>query len=297
MWAIFTIVSAAFLGLYEVVKKIALDRHNVFSVLFFSTLFGFGLVAPFFLLSSNGTISAGSQFYVPAISAHTHLLIFIKAAIINISWVFSFIALKHLPITIVAPVRATTPIWTLLGALILFNEQLNGGQWIGLLITVCCFVLFSQAGKAEGIHFLKNKWVWFIIIGTLASSANNLYDKYLIHNINRFAVQVYFMFYQVVLMFVILLFMWKSADRTLRFTKGTFAILLIGLFLVVSDFFYFYAISCSGSLISVISTLRRGSVIVAFVVGAIIFKEKNIKKKSIYLAGILGGMLMLMYSS
>ncbi len=72
---------------------------------------------------------------------------------------------------------------------------------------------------------------------------------------------------------------------------------MIGLFLVVADFLYFYAISYEGSLISVISALRRGGVIISFTLGAMMFNEKNVKQKGWLLIGILAGVIILLFGS
>ena len=72
---------------------------------------------------------------------------------------------------------------------------------------------------------------------------------------------------------------------------------MIGLFLVIADFLYFYAIGCDGSLISVISALRRGGVIISFTLGAVIFHEKNVAKKGWLLVGIVAGVIILLFGS
>jgi len=121
--------------------------------------------------------------------------------------------MKHLPITIITPIRATGPIWTLVGAIIIFQEHLNAVQWIGVLITLVFFYMLSTAGKLEGIHFNRNKWVFAIVAATLPGAASGLFDKYLLHRINRIAVQAWFSIYQVLVMLpAIVLFRWKKAS-------------------------------------------------------------------------------------
>ncbi len=72
---------------------------------------------------------------------------------------------------------------------------------------------------------------------------------------------------------------------------------LIAVFLLFADYMYFYALSIPDSMISIISVLRRGGVLVAFTLGAVLFKEKNIKRKGIYLLGILIGILIISFGS
>ncbi|WP_066631148.1 DMT family transporter [Labilibacter marinus] len=297
MWWLLAIVSALFLGIYDVVKKVSVNKNAVLPVLLFSSISGAILFIPILIASRNEFITPEHLFYIPSISWKEHAMLFLKSAIVVTSWIFSFFALKHLPLTIVSPIRATGPLWTLIGAIIIFSERLTPYQWIGIAITLSFFYMFSIAGKTEGISFRKNKWVFFIILGTLFGAVSGLYDKFLLRHINRMAVQCYFTFYQVVL-FVPLVFAiwWPTRKKTSPF-KWRWSIPLIGLFLIIADFFYFYALHIPESMISIVSALRRGSVVIAFAFGAYLFKEKNIKTKAIYLLGILIGIGLLIFGT
>jgi len=296
MWVVFAIASAIFLGVYDIFKKVALNKNAVLPVLIISSLAGISIFLPLIVISSSTDILDNSLFYVPYSGFEVQVQIFIKALIVVGSWVFSFFALKNLPISIVTPIRATGPIWTLLGALIIFNEMLSPAQWIGLVITFVFFYLFSLAGKKEGIRFRKNKWILFIICATLLGAASGLYDKYLIKNISRMEVQAWFTIYQLVVLLPFLFIFWypKRKEQPIHFT---WAIPLIGIMLAIADFAYFYALSIPGALISIISTVRRGSTIISFSSGALIFKEKNIKHKAFLLCGILLGIVIIYYGT
>ena len=294
MWALFGLVSALFLGFYDIFKKQSLNSNAVMPVLFFSTIASSIIFIPLVILSCTHpeTISSIGLF-VPELSFGEHLQVVLKSCIVVSSWVLSFFALKHLPITIVTPIRATGPLWTLIGALIIFKEQLNTYQWIGILLTLFFFYLFSTAGKLEGIHFKKNKWVFFIIGATILGAISGLYDKYILTRIDRIAVQAWFSFYQVLVLLPFVLLNEKIRKRkNIRF-EWRWTIPFIGIFLVIADYFYFYALSNEDALISVISALRRGSVLVTFLVGGLLFREKNLKKKGLYLLGILTGIVLI----
>jgi len=297
MWWLLAIVSAFFLGIYDVVKKVSVNNNAVLPILLFSSLSGAILFIPILVVSKAQLIPATHLFYIPPISLQEHALLFLKSVIVVTSWIFSFFALKHLPITIVSPIRATGPLWTLIGAIIIFSEKLTPYQWIGILITLTFFYLFSIAGKTEGISFRRNKWILFIILGTLFGAVSGLYDKFLLRHINRMAVQCYFTFYQVVLFAPIVMILWWPKRKKYTPFVWRWTIPLIGIFLIVADFFYFYALHIPESMISIVSALRRGSVIIAFAFGAYLFKEKNIKTKSIYLLGILLGIGLLIFGT
>ena len=68
-------------------------------------------------------------------------------------------------------------------------------------------------------------------------------------------------------------------------------------FIVYSRFLYFYSLSIDGSMISIVSMLRRSSVVVSFIYGALFLKEKNIKSKAIDLGLVLIGLLFLVLGS
>ena len=65
------------------------------------------------------------------------------------------------------------------------------------------------------------------------------------------------------------------------------------MFLCVADYVYFYSLSLDGALISVVSMVRRGSVLVSFMLGALLFHEKNLRSKAIDLALVLLSMVLL----
>lgn len=299
MWVLLALVSSVLLGMYDVFKKLSLNRNAVLPVLLISTITGAVLVSPMVIGSAFfPDFFKSIHLFVPPISLHEQLLIFLKAIIVVSSWIFAFHAVKHLPLTIVAPIRATGPIWTLIGAILIFQERLNLLQWIGVLVTLVFFYLLSTAGKLEGINFRKNVWVFCIVAATFLGAASGLYDKFIIRKIDRLAVQGWFSFYQVFVMLpAIALFRWKLPKNDRPVFQWRWSIPAIGLFLLVADFAYFYALSYEDSMISIVSALRRGGVVVAFVMGAILFRESNLKRKGIYLAGILAGILIITLGS
>jgi len=298
MWALLAVASALFLGIYDVFKKLSLNGNAVLPVLFFSTLTSATVFLPLVLISSfYPNLLNNSILFVPPATLIQHGFFFLKSVIVTSSWIFAFFAVKHLPLTIVSPIRATGPIWILFGAILIFSEHLTIIQWIGIAVVLLFFYFFSLAGKSEGIHFATNKWILFLIAGTLLGSASGLYDKFLIRNFDKMAVQAWSSVYQFGLMLPILLFIWYPRRYENTRFQWRWSIPMIGLFLVIADFLYFYAISFDGSLISVISALRRSGVIISFALGGFLFHEKNIRKKGWLLIGILVGVMILLFGS
>ncbi len=297
MWAMLAFASAALLGCYDFFKKISLKDNSVLAVLFLNTLFGTLIFAPFILLSHVGVIEEGMLF-VPVADARTHLLLVLKAVIVLGSWLCGYIGIKHLPITIVSPIQATRPVLVLLGALLLFGERLNGYQWAGVLMAIFSLYMLNRSGKREGINFASNRWVFFVAMAALLGAVSALYDKYLMRNLEPMLVQSWFNLYQCLLMgaIVVLMNLCSSQQRNRRFV-WRWSIPMISLFLAVADFCYFSALAQEGALVAVVSMIRRGSVLVSFIFGALLLREKNLKSKALDLLLIFIGLLLLYIGS
>ena len=297
MWALLAFMSAALLGCYDFFKKVSLKDNSVIAVLFLNTLFSTLLFLPFIVLSRTGVIVDG-PLYVPEAGCGTHMLLLLKAVIVLSSWLCGYIGIKHLPITIVSPIQSTRPVIVLLGALLLFGETLNLYQWIGVLIAMLSVFLLSRSGKREGIHFASNRWVAFVALAALFGAVSALYDKFLMRSLEPILVQSWFNLYQCVLMGCIALLLnalWP-AQRGRKF-HWSWAIPLIAIFVSAADFAYFNALSRPEAMISVVSLIRRGSVLISFACGVLIFKERNLKAKVFDLLLILIGMIFVYFGS
>lgn len=297
MWLAFALVSALFLGLYDVAKKQSLKENAVIPVLWFNTLFCSLLMLPFTLLSATTGLLDDSIFYVPSAGWELHRLLMLKAFIVLGSWIFGYFGMKHLPITLFGPINATRPIIVLLGGLLLFGERLNMYQWIGVTIAVLSFYLLSVSGKKEGITFYKNKWVFCVIMATLLGAVSALFDKYLLGRFNNMFVQAWSNFYQLALMTVILFTMWWPTRRHTTPFQWKWPIIFIAVFLTLADYAYFVSLAQSASMVSIVSMIRRSSVIVSFLCGALLFHEKNLRSKVIDLLLVLLGLFFLLIGS
>ena len=141
-------------------------------------------------------------------------------------------------------------------------------------------------------------------MASVMGAVSGLYDKYLLAmegqggiGLNRMVVQSWNNIYQLILMGIVLLVLWWPKRKTGTPFRWHWSILLISVFLSAADFMYFYALSLDGAMISIISMIRRGSVLVSFFFGAMFFKEKNLKSKAVDLALVFLGLLFLYLGS
>ena len=304
MWLAFAFLSAALLGCYDVFKKRSLSGNAVIPVLFLNTLFCSLIFLPFVGLSASGEIPSGHLFHSDFGGWDVQKFIVLKSCIVLSSWLCGYFGMKHLPLTLVGPINATRPIMVLLGAMLVFGEQLNLFQWIGVTLAIVSFFLLSRSGKKEGIDFKHNRWVAMIVAAAILGAISGLYDKYLMAppenggvGLQPMTVQSYYNFYLLLMMSVMVLCLWyPTRHRTTPFRwKGS--IVWISVFLSMADFAYFYALSMDGAMVSIVSMVRRGSVVVSFLLGAYLFCEKNLKSKAIDLLLVLLGLIFLYLGS
>ena len=304
MWLTLAFLSAALLGFYDSFKKKALQGNAVIPVLFLNTVFSSVIFLPLILLSYNTRMLDNTIFYVASGGWEVHKYIVLKSVIVLSSWLFGYFGIKHLPLTIVGPINATRPVMTLVGALIVFGERLNVYQWIGVVLPMLSFMLLSRSSKKEGIDFKHDIWIYFIVIAALLGAVSGLYDKYLMASVDvggvgldRMMVQGWYNIYQCFWMLIMLVIIWMPVRRRTTPFHWDWSIIFISIFLCTADFVYFYALSVPDAMISIVSMVRRGSVIVSFLFGALLFREKNIKSKALDLALVMLGMLFLYFGS
>lgn len=298
MWVGVAFLSALMLGLYDVAKKRSLSGNAVVAVLWFNTLISTIIFLPVVLDSefSFGLLSSTPLSYEPA-TLFSHCLVAVKAVITLSSWICGYYAMKHLPLSIVGPVNATRPVVVLVGAVLLFGERLNVWQWSGVLLTIASLYLLSLSSKKENVSFSSRHAV-AMFMAMLLGAVSGLFDKYIIseHSLDPMFVQSWFSIYQLAIMSVLLLVIWYPRRANDKF-HWTWAIPLISIFVSLADFCYYHAIDMDGSMIAVISMIRRFSVVVSFLCAALIFGEKNLKSKAIDMALILIGMILLAIGS
>jgi drug/metabolite transporter (DMT)-like permease len=287
MWILYAFLSAALLGCYDVCKKHSLRGNAVIPVLFLNTLFCSLIFLPLALSAPFG-------------GWEVQRYIILKACIVLSSWILGYIGMKYLPLTLVGPINATRPVMVLLGALLIFGERLNLYQWIGVGLAILSFFMLSRSGKKEGIDFRHNRWILCTVGAAILGALSGLYDKYLLASpqnggvgLDKLTVQSYYNFYQCLMMGIVLMTLWYPQRQKGTPFRWTWSILLISIFLSIADYVYFCSLHEAGALVSVVSMVRRSSVVVSFLIGAFLFHEKNLRSKAIDLFLVLLGMVFL----
>lgn len=277
MWILLAACSALGLGFYDVFKKLSVKGNNVLLVLMLNTLFGTILMSPVIV----GCVAAGHWGLGDTLAGHFRILL--KAFIVLGSWLLGYFAIKHLPLTIQGPVNASRPVLVLVGALVVFGERLNALQWAGILLGFASLFLISRIGAAEGFSLRGSRWLWMAVGATMLGAVSALYDKYLLGMYRPLEVQAWYSLYQCAIMSAVILLMRRFAPHAAGAASKfswRWSIPCISLFLTAADIAYFYSLSQPGAMISVVSMIRRGSVLVSFCYGVVVLRESHVRAKA-----------------
>ena len=285
-WILYVICSALALGLYDFCKKQAVRENSTLPVLFLATFCG----SAFYLLLSlcTGRLADAWQ-----CTPRQYLLIWVKALIVGGSWLCAYRALTTLPLSIAAPIRATSPLWVLIGATCLYREIPSLGEGIGMILVLIGYYFFTLLGHREGFAFRNSPEMRLVILGTLLGATSGLYDKFLLNTlaIPAATVQVHFSVNLVVLFGIAWLV--RRATVPVKPAQWRWSIPATGVLLILADWCYFHAVSLPGVPISQVALVRRCSCIVTFLLSAYVLKERNIRAKAVALIFILAGVALM----
>jgi transporter family protein len=292
-WIVASLVSAFFLGCYDLCTKHAVRDNAVLPVLFIANVCSTVVWLTLMTVARIAPATLPAELVVDHLTLLQHGQLLLKSAIVATSWCCSYFAVKHLPVSIAAPIRATGPMWTLFGALLVLGERPSGLQMLGIVLTIGSFITLSFAGAREGIHFHRDKWIGWLLAGTLFGAISGLYDKFLLgrSGFTAATVQAWFSIYLAIL-FLPLWIGWKFRWWQRHEFHWRWSIVGVSFALLIADYLYFNALRDPHALVSLVSSLRRGSTLVAFAGGLLFFREIYHRQKIVAVLGVLAGIIL-----
>ena len=281
MWLWLSVGSALLLGVYDVAKKQALKRNSVYWILLCATALTSLFLSPF--------LSAGP------LSDHYRLMF--KAVLVSVSWVSGLKAMECLPLTTVSTIKASRPMFVVIFSILLFGERLNLMQWLGVAVVMAALFLSTRSSHHDTDKMTSAKGVFYMIVSVLSGAASALWDKHIMQSMEPLFVQSWTNVYITVLLALVLLVRFLvDRDHFQPFTWD-WKIVLIAVLITVADALYFFAVKEPDALLSIISMIRRTSVVVTFLGGVLILKEGHVRDKALVLVLMLIGVALLLSGS
>lgn len=283
-WLFLAFASAVFLGFYDLAKKKSVQDNAVRPVLCLCSAFYALFMLPVLFLG-----------HCEPLSFHDHLLLMAKAVIVGLSWLFTYNAIAHMPLSISTTIRALAPLFTIMIAVGFMGERPFPLQWVGIAVCVCSYIGLSLAGRKEMGHFFSNGWVISMLLGTLLAGCSGIYDKFILQRMNfePLTVQVWFSVYMLAVQFITTAFTWYPTRKKTTPFKFRWSFLAVAALLIIADRCYFLAVGNPDALISIITVLRRSNVFISFIAGILIFRERKSKLKFLALLGIVAGLCLI----
>jgi transporter family protein len=229
------------------------------------------------------------------LTLHDHFFLMGKAVIVGLSWLFTYSAIAHMPLSISTTIRALAPLFTIMIAVGFLGERPQAMQWAGIAVCVCSYIGLSMAGRKEMGHFFSNGWVVAMLLGTILAACSGIYDKLILQRMNfePLTVQVWFSIYMCAVQFLTTMITWYPTRKKTTPFQYRWSFFAVAALLIVADRCYFLAVSHPDALISVITVLRRSSVFISFLAGILIFKERKSKMKFVAMLGVVIGLCLI----
>lgn len=286
------LIAGIFLGTWDILKKIALKDEDVTSVLTAYSILSFVLVC--YEMKNAVLIDGG-----------TILLLGLKSLIIYVGWHLMFLAIQNLPISVITPFNTVTPLFSIILGILVLGEVLKPMQWVGIAIMFIAYYFISKVGKVEVTHIFRNKYFYYMVIGSIFNAITSLIDKIAIGQVTATItaqgldgdltssiVQVWFLFFMMIFYGITYLGRKYVKKENLKL-KWNWSILGMSICIILADRIYFAGLNMPNTPISIAMPLRSISIVVSVLIGGLIFKEPNLKKKVLCTGILILGILML----
>jgi len=287
LWIWLTLLYGVIKGTREIIKKKSMEKNTILEVLFVYTLLSFLMVTP-------GVTKAGG------VDAPTMLLIAVKSFVIFVAWIFSFKAIKKMPISLYGLLDLSRVIFSTLMGVIFLREAMSFWQTVGLVL-VCAGLLlyrYQTGGKRTRKRITDNeelttkepeekvgfKIVCFALLSCLLNGVSGTMDKVLMLKISSTQLQFWYMLF-LVLFYLLYIVVTRTKIRLWNALKN-YWIWILSLIFVIGDKALFLANQSLDSKVTIMTLLKQAGCIVTILAGKFIFKEKNIGYK-LFCAGVI----------
>lgn len=280
-WALYGISAGLILGLYDIFTKHAMTNNGVFAIVLWSSAFG----ALSWIVAGAAFSMSGTDANIWHTSVVEQLWLVPKGIMMTLSWMLAYFAVRELSISFAGAVRASGPVLTFIGGLMVFGETLTWLQSLALGLSTVAYYIFAVVRRREGMTIHSARALLFMLGATLLSSLTTVYDKVLVQNLSLkvLPLQLYSALHRFVLSAIIAYVANLLTSRRQPLQWG-WSVPLVGVAWVGAELAHFAAISDPDAQVAQLAIFRRASLVVAFAYSAVVFQETNIVAKSAMIA-------------
>ena len=280
IWILFIFIYAFLKGSREGIKKAALKKSSSNEILFFYTLVGFLITAPFSWQEAIAT----EPIYI--------FYSFIKAAVVCAAWIFAFLAIKKMSVSLYGIMDLSRMVFsTALGVFIL-GETFTLAKAIGVTLVIIGLLMVNlkKDTSSKGVTFTV---LIAALLNCFLNAISGTMDKVLMKSMESSQLQFWFMLFMTVIYGIVLLV--RKEKVSVKCLKYNYWIPVMSISLIVGDKLLFEANANPASEVTIMTIIKQSAVIVTVLTGWLVFKEKNILYKmmcaSIVLTGIFIALL------
>ena len=177
-----------------------------------------------------------------------------------------------------------------------FGESASIIQYVGAGLIVIGAVLINFTNRKENGQ-VNTKLIILLLLSAVISSVSAIIDKYSTQTLSAFQVQFWFLLFTFV--FSCMFFAVQCIkDKKVLIKKSDFKniwIYIVGITLFLGDLFLFLAYKMTGSKMIIITSLSKFKVVVAVLLGIVLFKEKDVLKKILISLLVFMGVLLISF--
>lgn len=283
MWILLVLAYGLIKGAREIVKKKALTKSTVMEVLFLYTLLSFLLILP----------ESGKSIGNPPDKLW---LIAVKSFVIFCAWIFSFKAIKKMPISFYGVLDLSRVLFATLLGLLVLHENMGVWQITGLALVSGGLLLLPMGEwfqkKTEKKEHVPVRYAVIAVISCMLNALSGLLDKILMggHGIGSGELQFWYMLFLLLFYAAYIL-----VSRTMiNFTSAwkNYWIWILSILFVLADRALFIANASPSSKVTVMTLIKQSGCLITILGGKFIFKEKNIGYKLFCAAVIILGIVV-----
>lgn len=272
LWIPLVLLYGVLKGVREIVKKKALEKNSTIEVLFMYTFLSFLIVLP----QIKSAMGMEPKYY---------LYVALKSFVIFLAWMFSFKAIKRMPISLYGVLDLSRVLFATLLGVVVLQEILSVSQMIGLAFVSAGLILLKYRPRSMrevadgGKQSVEVKYVVMSFASCMLNAVSGLLDKLLMKEISSAQLQFWYMFFLVSMYFLFIVFT-RTPVKIAGVARNKWVWLLSILF-VIADRALFIANGMPGSRITVMTLLKQAGCVVTILAGRYLFKEKNTTHKMV----------------